>query len=77
MYTKYFAKSVTIWGVLITFLTAVIPVLGPMFGFTFVPADIAQLGKAGTDFINGLGAMIGVFMTLYGRWNATLPLSVK
>ena len=76
MYTKWFAKSVTMWGVLIMILTAVVPVMGPVLGFTVVPADIAQFGKAGTDLINALGSVIGAGMALYGRWKATVPLSI-
>ena len=77
MYTKWFAKSVTMWGVFIMGLTAVLPAIGPMFGLTFAPADIAMLGKGGTDLLNGLGSIIGFVMAIYGRFNATVPLSVS
>ena len=76
MYTKWFAKSVTMWGAFVTALTAVLPVIGAMFGWTFVPADFAMLGKGGSDMINGIGSLIGFAMIVYGRFNATVPLSV-
>lgn len=76
MYTKWVAKSVTMWGIFIMALTAVLPAVGPMFGWTFVPADITMLGKGGTDLINGIGSLIGAVMAIYGRMNATTPLSV-
>ena len=76
MYTKWIAKSVTMWGVFIMGLTAILPAVGAMFGWTFVPADIAMLGKGGTDMLNGIGAIIGFIMAVYGRMNATVPLSV-
>ena len=77
MYTKWFAKSVTMWGVFIMGLTAIMPAVGAMMGWTFVPADISMLGKGGTDIINGVGSIVGAIMAIYGRFNATVPLSVS
>lgn len=77
MYTKWIAKSVTMWGIFVMGLTAILPAVGTMFGWSFVPADFAMLGKGGTDLLNGIGAIIGFVMAVFGRMNATAPLSVS
>ena len=76
MYTKWIAKSVTMWGIFIMALTTILPAVGTMFGWSIVPADIAMLGKGGTDMLNGIGALIGFVMAVYGRMKATVPLTV-
>lgn len=65
--SKIFTKSVTIWGAIITAVTAVVPAVTTLFGFDVSPADIMALGEAGTKIINGIGSFVGLVMVIYGR----------
>jgi hypothetical protein len=71
---KWWVHSVTVWGTVVTTLTAVLPIIGPVFGVD-VTADLArQLGEEVTRTVQALGALIGVGMAIYGRARASAPL---
>jgi len=80
MNNKWIVWSLTIWGTVVTFLTAVLPTVGNLFGLNIVPADILQLGDAVTSLINGIGSVIGTIMIIWGRLriaNAALSIIPK
>lgn len=76
MESKWIGKSITIWGAIIGFLMTGLPIVGQFFGWDINPADIAQLGEKGTQFLNALGGMIGFVMAFYGRMRAKGPATL-
>jgi lysozyme family protein len=72
--TKWWAHSVTVWGTLITALTTVLPLLGPVFGVDIKPELIRQLGDNLTLTAQAVAGLAGTIMALYGRSVATTRL---
>lgn len=74
---KWWGESVTIWGVLITTLTAVLPALAPVFGFE-ISAELAEtIGRELTNLVQGGGGLLGTAIAIYGRLRARGPLIRK
>lgn len=75
--SKWWGESVTIWGVLITTLTAVLPALAPVFGFE-ISAELAEtIGRELTNLVEGGGGLLGTAIAIYGRLRARGPLIRK
>ena len=74
---KWWGSSVTIWGVLITVLTTVLPAAGPLIGLDINPALIKGLGGDLTQLVQALGGIIGTAVTVFGRLRATRQLQQK
>ncbi len=72
---KWWGESVTIWGVVLTTLSTVAPVIGPLFGFDITSDMVHQLGEQVTAVVQALGGVIGTLMTIYGRVRATQPIA--
>ena len=71
---KWWPQSKTVWGTLITALTTVLPLVGPLIGIN-IPVDVIKvLGDQSLVVIQALGGLIGTLLALYGRANAVLPL---
>ena len=71
---KWIGNSVTIWGVVVTMLTTVVPVIARATGID-LPAQLVQdLGTQVTAVLQSIGALIGLAMTIFGRVRATQPL---
>ena len=71
---KWWPQSKTVWGTLITAITTVLPLVGPLIGIN-IPADVVKvLGDQLLVVIQALGGLIGTLLALYGRVNATAPL---
>lgn len=71
---KWWLESKTVWGTLITALSTVLPVIGPLFGFD-LPADIIQkLGDQALVVVQAIGGLVGTLLAIYGRTTAKLPL---
>ena len=71
---KWWPESKTIWGTLITAVTTVLPVIGPLLGI-HLPADVIKvLGDQAIIVIQAAGGLIGTILTLYGRAQAQQPL---
>lgn len=71
---KWWLESKTVWGTLITALSTVLPVIGPLFGIN-LPAEIIQkLGDQTLVVLQAVGGLIGTLMAIYGRSTAQLPL---
>jgi uncharacterized protein (TIGR02594 family) len=71
---KWWPQSKTVWGTLITLVTTVLPVLGPLIGINISADMITLLGDQAVVVIQGLGGLFGTLLTLYGRSQATGPL---
>jgi|TARA_B110000908_G_scaffold88114_1_gene105056 hypothetical protein len=67
---KFFLKSKTLWGVIVTLL----PVLLPILGVTFAEGSESLITETGDAFVQLLGAALAV----YGRFDAGgLTVSVE
>ncbi|MGE0627346.1 MAG: TIGR02594 family protein [Hyphomicrobiaceae bacterium] len=75
--TKSWGQSMTIWGVIVTSLSTVLPLIAPMFGIQITPDVVHQLGDQTLQVLQALGALIGTLMTVYGRARAVMPLTGK
>ncbi len=71
---KWWGESLTIWGVIITTLSTVLPVVGPLFGFDISAEVIRQIGEQATHVAQAIGGLIGTLLTIYGRSKAIAPL---
>ena len=71
---KWWGQSLTIWGTIITTLSTVLPIVGPFIGFNISGALIVQFGDQIAHVLQALGGVIGVVMTVAGRFRATAPL---
>lgn len=72
---KWWGESVTIWGVVVTALSTVAPVIGPLFGFDITGEMVHQLGQQITAVVQALGGVIGTLLAIYGRVSATQPIA--
>jgi lysozyme family protein len=71
---KWWGQSMTIWGALITAVSTVIPVLGPLIGLEISPEAVRQIGGELVAALQALAGVLGTLMTIYGRMRATQPL---
>jgi uncharacterized protein (TIGR02594 family) len=72
---KPWTQSLTIWGTIITFLSAVLPTLAPLIGIPITADMVHAFGDSVTVAIQAIGGVVGTIMTIYGRWRADVPLS--
>ncbi len=73
--TKWWGHSMTVWGVIMTTLSAVLPTIGPILGLNITADLVQQLGEQLVAVVQAVGALVGTLLTLYGRMRATVPLS--
>jgi uncharacterized protein (TIGR02594 family) len=71
---KWWGESLTIWGVIVTTLSTVLPAVGPLIGIDITAEMVRDLGQHLTQLIQALGGVIGVVMTILGRLRAVQPL---
>ena len=71
---KWWGNSMTIQGILVTTLSTVLPVLGPVFGLNITAELIRQLGDNIVIFAQAAGGLIGTIMAIYGRMRTNTPL---
>jgi pimeloyl-ACP methyl ester carboxylesterase len=71
---KWWGRSMTIWGVVVTTLSTVLPALGPVLGLNITAELIHQLGDNVVLFGQALGGLIGTVLAIYGRVRASTPL---
>ena len=64
----------TIWGAIVTALTTVLPVIGPLLGYDISADMVAQFGENVARIIQATGGVIGTIMTIFGRLRTTAPL---
>lgn len=72
---KWWGHSMTIWGTILTGLSTVLPVVGPLFGFELSPDVIQKLGAELTRALQAIGGVLGILLTIAGRARATEPLA--
>ena len=72
--TKWWASSMTIWGAVVTALSTVLPVVGPVLGLHIPPELIHQLGDQAVILAQAAGGVAGTILTIYGRARATTAL---
>lgn len=74
---KWWGQSMTIWGALLTALSTVLPLIGPLVGLDISAAMVRELGSQVVVVIQALGGLIGTVMTIYGRMRAVAPLTSR
>jgi uncharacterized protein (TIGR02594 family) len=71
---KWWGQSMTIWGVLVTAASTVIPALAPVIGLE-LPGELVQdAGGKVADTLQALGGLLGTLMAIAGRLRASQPL---
>lgn len=71
---KWWGESMTIWGVVVTALSTVVPALGPVLGID-IPGDLVRdAGGQIVTTVQAAGGLIGTLMSIFGRFRATQPL---
>lgn len=73
--TKWWGQSLTIWGAIVTGLSTVLPVLGPVIGVDITSDLVREAGERIVETTQAVGGLIGLAMTIYGRMRATQPLN--
>jgi hypothetical protein len=71
---KWWASSLTVWGAVVTALSTVLPVVGPLLGLNIPPELIQQLGDQAVVLAQAVGGVAGTILTIYGRARATTAL---
>jgi uncharacterized protein (TIGR02594 family) len=72
---KWWGHSMTVWGIIMTTLSAVLPTIGPLLGLNITAELVQQLGEQIVVAVQAVGALIGTILTIYGRVRANLPLA--
>lgn len=71
---KWWGRSLTIWGTVITAFSTVLPVLAPALGLDITPELVRQLGDSVLMFAQALGGLVGTVMAVWGRIRAGGPI---
>lgn len=74
---KWWGESMTIWGVIVTTLATVLPVVGPLIGLDISAELVRQIGAQATQVMQALAGLAGTLMTVYGRARASGPLMLR
>ena len=74
---KWWGQSMTMWGVIITGISTVAPVLGPLVGISISPETVQQIGTQGLQIAQAIGGLVGTIMTVYGRTRANSRLGIR
>jgi hypothetical protein len=64
----------TVWGAVVTALSTVLPVVGPLLGLSIPPELVHQLGEQAVLLAQAAGGVAGTILTIYGRARATTAL---
>ena len=75
--TKWWGQSMTIWGVIVTTLSTVLPAFGPLLGLDITAELIRQLGDQIVVVVQAVGGLIGTILAIWGRARATTSLERK
>ena len=75
--SKWWGQSMTIWGVIITTLSTVLPAFGPLLGLDITAELIRQLGDQIVVVVQAVGGLIGTILTIWGRARATTSLNAR
>ena len=72
--SKWWGRSLTIWGVIITTLSTVLPVVAPVIGLDITAELVRQLGDQVVVVVQAAGGLAGTILTIWGRARATTSL---
>jgi uncharacterized protein (TIGR02594 family) len=75
--TKWWGQSMTIWGVIVTTLSTVLPAFGPLLGLDITAELVRQLGDQIVVIVQAVGGLVGTILTIWGRARATTTLERK
>jgi uncharacterized protein (TIGR02594 family) len=83
--SKWWGQSMTMWGVIITFLSTVLPTVGPLLGLNITAELVHQVGDQLVLVVQSIGGLVGTILTIlrpHARHNpdgaaANNPQSVK
>jgi len=68
--SKWWAESLTIWGSIITALSTVLPLLGPIIGLDVSSGMVEEFGEQVVRLIQAVGGVAGTIMAILGRFRA-------
>ncbi len=71
---KWWGNSMTIWGIMVTALSTVLPAVAPALGFNITADLVRQLGDNVVVSAQALGGLVGTGMAIYGRIRASQPI---
>lgn len=74
---KWWGESLTIWGSIITGLSTVLPVIGPLFGLNLTSELVVLLGEDLVRVGQAIGGLMGTLMVIQGRIRATTRLTTR
>ena len=74
---KWWGQSITIWGVIVTTLSTVIPALSPVIGIDITGDLVREAGEQIVGTVQAVGGLVGTIMTIYGRVRARQPLGQR
>ncbi len=72
---KWWARSLTVWGALVTAAVTVLPPIGAILGLDIPQALAQEAGDKALLAIQAIIALAGTVATLWGRARASAPLS--
>ena len=75
--SKWWGRSMTMWGVIITALSTVLPVMGPLMGLDITAELVRQLGDQVIVIAQAVGGLVGTILAIWGRARATTSLERK
>jgi hypothetical protein len=74
--SKWIGKSLTFWGIAVTFLSTVLPAVGPFIGLDVTPGEVSEVGTSVTTALQAIGGAIGTVMAIIGRMRAKAPATL-
>lgn len=74
---KWWGRSMTIWGTLVTAASAILPMLAAAAGINLPRALIEQAGTELLTAVQAASVVIGTLLSIYGRFRASVPLERK
>lgn len=74
---KWWGESLTIWGSIITGLSTVLPVVGPLFGLNITSDLVVTLGEDVVRVGQAVGGLTGTLMVILGRVRAETRLTTR
>lgn len=74
---KWWGKSMTIWGAIVSALATIAPALGPLIGVDISGEIVRHAGGQAAIALQALAGLVGTLLTIRGRLRATQPLGQR
>ncbi len=74
---KWWGKSMTVWGAIVSAMATVVPALGPLIGVDISSEIIRHAGGQAAIVLQALAGLVGTLLTIRGRLRATQPLGQR